>query len=384
MVAVAVRELVKRFGSTLVLDRVSIEVPDGAFAVLVGPSGCGKSTLLRQLAGLDRPDSGSIKFGEREVAELPPRDRDVAMVFQSYALYPHLSVRDNLGFGLKLRKTAKAEIERRIDEVSDMLGLADLLERMPRALSGGQRQRVAMGRAIVRRPKLFLFDEPLSNLDAALRAQVRVDIRKLHQQLGVTSVYVTHDQVEAMTLADVMFVLHAGQVEQRGAPLDIYHRPATRFVASFLGSPAMNFLPGRLAKDANVGWVAVLGTGDAEERVRLDADSFGDALKEGREVTAGIRPHDFAVLDASGAMVGGQGQDTVAPTTGPGSGAAVHIEVSLAEALGGETYVHGVLAGQPLVVRLDPSCPTRAGEKLAVVPTDVHLFDPKDGRSLRC
>jgi len=378
MVAVAVRDIEKRFGRTLVLDRVSIDVPDGAFAVLVGPSGCGKSTLLRLLAGLERQDSGSIRFGDREISGLAPRDRDVAMVFQSYALYPHLTVRENLGFGLKLRKTDKTEIARRVSDVSEMLGLGALLERTPRELSGGQRQRVAMGRAIVRRPALFLFDEPLSNLDAALRAQVRVDIRKLHQRLETTSVYVTHDQVEAMTLADVMFVLHAGRVEQSGVPLDIYHRPATRFVASFLGSPAMNFLDGCLEHDAQGRWVAVLGSSEPKPRMHLSEEAFGRALQKGRAVTLGVRPHDFALAES------GASGDTAAQ---PGMGATpggVRIEVGLTEALGGETYAHAELGGQPLVVRLDPSCPARAGESIHVVPTEVHLFDPETGRSLRC
>jgi ABC-type sugar transport system ATPase subunit len=377
MVAVAVRELEKRFGRTVVLEQISIDVPDGAFAVLVGPSGCGKSTLLRLLAGLERPDKGSIRFGEREVSQLEPRERDVAMVFQSYALYPHLTVRDNLGFGLKLRKTAPAEIHKRVDEVSEMLGLGQLLERMPRELSGGQRQRVAMGRAIVRRPALFLFDEPLSNLDAALRAQVRVDIRQLHQRLETTSVYVTHDQVEAMTLADVMFVLHAGRVEQSGAPLEVYHRPATRFVASFLGSPAMNFLEGRVERGDDGGFVAVLGREGSTERVPLDAQAFGKALEPGRAATVGIRPHDFAVSGA--ALTAGSGRPAVRGAPSP-----VAIALSLTEALGGETYAHGKLAGQSVVARLDPSCPAKAGDTLLVSPTDVHLFDPESGRSLRC
>src|SRR6185437_11126202 len=249
MASVSVQALDKQFGQTRVLSGVSLEIPDGAFAVLVGPSGCGKSTLLRLLAGLEQADTGAIRFGGRDVTRLEPRERDIAMVFQSYALYPHLTVRDNLAFGLKLRKADPAEIARRVAEASEMLGLGPLLDRLPRMLSGGQRQRVAMGRAIVRRPQLFLFDEPLSNLDAALRAQVRVDIRKLHDRLGATSVYVTHDQVEAMTLADVLFVLNKGKVEQAGAPLEIYSRPATRFVAGFMGSPAMNFFPGVLEEE---------------------------------------------------------------------------------------------------------------------------------------
>ncbi|HFE47435.1 MAG TPA: ATP-binding cassette domain-containing protein, partial [Nannocystis exedens] len=249
MVAVTVSEVRKNFGTTEVLKGINVHVADGDFAVLVGPSGCGKSTLLRILSGLEEVTSGTLTFGGREVTHLQPRDRDIAMVFQSYALYPHLSVRDNLAFGLKLRKTAAATIKSRVDEVAEMLGLGPLLDRLPKALSGGQRQRVAMGRAIVRRPALFLFDEPLSNLDAALRAQVRVEIRRLHDKLSATSVYVTHDQVEAMTLADVMFVLNGGVVEQSGRPLEVYDSPATRFVAGFLGSPAMNFIPATILAD---------------------------------------------------------------------------------------------------------------------------------------
>src|SRR5262245_10409159 len=256
MASVKVRELHKRFGDARILKGVSVEVPKGAFAVLVGPSGCGKSTLLRLLAGLEEATSGTIHFDDRDVTRLAPRDRDIAMVFQSYALYPHLSVRENLAFGLKLRKTDPAEIDKRVKHASAMLGLDKLLDRLPRQLSGGQRQRVAMGRAIVRRPSLFLFDEPLSNLDAALRSQVRVDIRKLHDELEATSVYVTHDQVEAMTLADVIFVLNKGVVEQAGHPLQVYARPATRFVASFLGSPSMNFVDVEIAKKGG-GWIAV-------------------------------------------------------------------------------------------------------------------------------
>jgi len=401
MVAVAVRDVDKRFGRTVVLDRVSIDVPDGAFAVLVGPSGCGKSTLLRLLAGLERADHGSIRFGGREVGALAPRDRDVAMVFQSYALYPHLTVRDNLGFGLKLRKTAPAEIERRVADVSEMLGLDHLLERMPRELSGGQRQRVAMGRAIVRRPALFLFDEPLSNLDAALRAQVRVDIRKLHQQLGVTSVYVTHDQVEAMTLADVMFVLHGGRVEQSGAPLDIYHRPATRFVASFLGSPAMNFFEATLGREVPEGapnagakgtsgerskggrWFAAFerhggSKGRAGQRIAIDPALFGDALTEGQRVTVGIRPHDFEVPSAARGLSTLPGAESIEASD------AIEIALGLTESLGGETYVHGSVAGQAVVVRLDARMGARIGDRLRVCPTEVHLFDAENGHSLRC
>src|SRR5262245_9741883 len=273
MASVTVTALRKRFGSTEVLRGVDIEIPQGSFAVLVGPSGCGKSTLLRLLAGLEEADSGSIRFGEKDVTKLEPRDRDIAMVFQSYALYPHLTFRENLAFGLRLRKAPPAEIDRRVQEASEMLGLSALLDRLPRALSGGQRQRVAMGRAIVRRPSLFLFDEPLSNLDAALRSQVRVDIRKLHDRLNATSIYVTHDQVEAMTLADVLFVINRGAVEQCGAPLDVYARPATRFVAGFLGSPTMNFVDVTLEQSGEQ-WLA---TGAGGLSVPVDAARFGGA-----------------------------------------------------------------------------------------------------------
>src|SRR6185369_7260251 len=285
MASVNVTKLLKTFGQTQVLKGVSVDIPDGAFAVLVGPSGCGKSTLLRLLAGLENVDEGTIRFGDRDVTQLEPRERDIAMVFQSYALYPHLTVRDNLAFGLKLRKADPKDIERRVAEASEMLGLGPLLDRLPRALSGGQRQRVAMGRAIVRRPSLFLFDEPLSNLDAALRAQVRVDIRKLHDRLQATSVYVTHDQVEAMTLADVLFVLNKGVVEQSGAPLEVYARPLTKFVAGFLGSPAMNFLDAHL-EQAGAGFRAVAKDGFA---MAVEPDRFGGELAAGRQVTVGVR-----------------------------------------------------------------------------------------------
>ncbi len=363
MAAVSITKLCKRFGDTVVLKDVEVKVPDGAFAVLVGPSGCGKSTLLRLLAGLERPTSGSIKFGDREVTRLEPRERDVAMVFQSYALYPHLNVRDNLAFGLKLRKEDPVEIAKRVAEVSEMLGLSALLDRMPKALSGGQRQRVAMGRAVVRRPFLFLFDEPLSNLDAALRAQVRVDIRRLHRELETTSVYVTHDQVEAMTLADVMFILNGGTVEQSGKPLEIYDAPATRFVAGFLGSPAMNVLDAVVAMEGER-VEAVIGDGEGQLRVALDQTQF-DKLEQGRAVSLGVRPHDLACGDA-------------------GEPGALPMTVTFTEALGGETYAHGELAGFPVVARLAATTPVRPGDRIVLTPQRLHLFDADDGTSLRC
>jgi len=356
MAAVTIEGLLKRFGDTEVLKGIDAEVPEGSFAVLVGPSGCGKSTLLRLIAGLEQADGGSIRFDERNVTQLEPRDRDVAMVFQSYALYPHLSVRENLCFGLRLRKAKQKDIDKRVDEAASMLGLEPLLDRMPKALSGGQRQRVAMGRAIVRRPSLFLFDEPLSNLDAALRAQVRVDIRKLHDQLETTSVYVTHDQVEAMTLADVMFVMNRGRVEQAGPPLEVYDKPQSRFVAGFLGSPAMNFLDGKVE-----GEHVQINSPDDGDGPRV---KFAPAAKatEGRAVTVGIRPHHVEVADVG-----------------------VPLKVTYTEALGGETYAYGRVAGQPIVVRLEAHERVVPGDvlKLGVDPECVQLFDADSGRSLR-
>jgi ABC-type sugar transport system ATPase subunit len=353
----------KAFGSTQVLRGVDLSVPEGGFAVLVGSSGCGKSTLLRSIAGLETVDAGTIRLAGRDVTRLAPRDRDIAMVFQSYALYPHLSVRDNLAFGLKLRGVDRSEIEARVREVSQMLGLESLLDRLPKQLSGGQRQRVAMGRAIARRPTMFLFDEPLSNLDAALRAEVRVDIRRLHDRLGATTVYVTHDQVEAMTLADTLWVMNKGLVEQSGPPLEVYERPRTRFVATFLGSPAMNLLEAKLVR-RNGEWLAE----GADLTAAVDAERFGGSLIEGRDVTLGIRPHDLAIHQAGTPELG-------------------EIVVEVVEALGFESYVHGWArqAGPSIVMRLDPSAASvRTGErvKLGAAPDKVHLFDRLTGAAL--
>ncbi len=356
MAQVTLRGIEKRFGETRVLQGVDIDVPEGGFAVLVGPSGCGKSTLLRVIAGLEDADRGSLHFGERDVTRLPPRERDIAMVFQSYALYPHLTVRKNLSFGLELKKTPPTEIEARVAEVSAMLGLESLLDRLPRQLSGGQRQRVAMGRAIARRPALFLFDEPLSNLDASLRAQVRVDIRKLHDRLGATSVYVTHDQVEAMTLADQLFVLNAGRVEQSGPPLEVFARPRTRFVASFLGSPAMNFLTATLTVDGTSAVVACEGMSLGVARAQLGGFS-GE-----REVVVGLRPHDVRLTEEGG----------------------LHAQVEVLEALGTESFAHTTVGQEPFVARLDGTFRPAAGDtlRLDVAPENVHVFEPESGRAL--
>jgi sn-glycerol 3-phosphate transport system ATP-binding protein/multiple sugar transport system ATP-binding protein len=359
------RGVTKAFGQNPILRGVDVELPKGEFGVLVGPSGCGKSTLLRIVAGLEEVDGGQVEIAGRDVTRLPPKDRDIAMVFQSYALYPHLTVRENLAFGLTLRKTAQSEIESRVKEASAMLGLEKLLDRLPRQLSGGQRQRVAMGRAIVRRPKLFLFDEPLSNLDAALRAEVRVTIRNLHDRLEATTLYVTHDQVEAMTLGDKLWVLSAGRVEQTGAPLDVYARPRTKFVAGFLGSPQMNFVDVRVVHEGNAIFVEGGGV-----RTALSSERFGGVPKD-TEATLGLRPHDARVAEKESA--------------------SCTLLVELVEALGFEAYVHGTThdpngSGKKLIVRLDAEDGRRvkAGEKLPLAfdPEHLHLFDKKTGVAL--
>src|SRR5690349_2213519 len=246
MAEVALHQVVKKFGEVEAVRAIDLDIPDNEFVVLVGPSGCGKSTTLRMIAGLEEITAGEIFIDGELVNDLPPKDRDIAMVFQNYALYPHMTAYENMSFGLRLRKTAKAEIRQRVEHAARILDITDLLDRRPKALSGGQRQRVAMGRAIVRNPKVFLFDEPLSNLDAKLRVQMRTEIKRVHQKVKTTTVYVTHDQVEAMTLADRVVVMHKGRIEQIGAPNDLYHHPQTKFVAGFIGSPAMNFIPCKL------------------------------------------------------------------------------------------------------------------------------------------
>jgi sn-glycerol 3-phosphate transport system ATP-binding protein/multiple sugar transport system ATP-binding protein len=360
------RGVKKAFAGNPILRGVDVVIPEGGFSVLVGPSGCGKSTLLRLVAGLEEADEGQIFIKGKDVTRAAPRDRDIAMVFQSYALYPHLSVRDNLAFGLTLRSTPRAEIDQRIREASDMLGLEKLLDRLPKQLSGGQRQRVAMGRAIVRRANVYLFDEPLSNLDAALRAEVRVDIRRLHDRLGATSLYVTHDQVEAMTLADTLWVLNGGLVEQSGPPLEVYEKPKSVFVATFLGSPPMNLFEGALTADGGErGEVFVEGQG---VRVRADA-SRHTQLTPGRKVKFGVRPHDLVVAGEGRAAVG-------------------ELHVELVEALGFEAYAYGWVtsAGPRVIARLAPEHARRAkvGDVIPVAAEleRLHLFDAETGRAL--
>jgi len=356
MASVLLDQVVKTYpGGFMAVKGVSFAVPDGGFCVLVGPSGCGKSTLLRMIAGLETISDGAVSIGDRVVNKIEPMDRDIAMVFQNYALYPHMSVYDNMAYGLRNLKTPEPEIRARVSEAAKILELDDeMLKRKPRQLSGGQRQRVAMGRAIVRKPAVFLFDEPLSNLDAKLRVQMRIEIRKLQRRLKTTSIYVTHDQLEAMTLADMLVVMNAGRVEQVGAPLELYERPASIFVAGFLGSPPMNFLDGVVEKP---GLVRLTG-GD---ELAYDPAHFGPPL--GAEVKAGVRPERVSFAD-------------------DGSGLAFTLE--LVEELGLGQLVHGRAAGADFTVALPAAHNAPSGEahNLAIPADAVHLFDRKTGARL--
>ena len=355
MSSISFRKVEKTYGWGLLANKVihgvDADVADGEFIVIVGPSGCGKSTLLRMVAGLEEISAGEISIGERVVNQLEPSQRDIAMVFQNYALYPHMSVFDNMAYGLKIAKLPKAEIEARVQKAAKILELGDLLQRKPRQLSGGQRQRVAMGRAIVRQPKAFLFDEPLSNLDAKLRAQTRLEIQKLHRELGVTSLFVTHDQVEAMTLAQRMIVMNAGRMEQIGTPEQVYGKPATSFVAGFIGSPPMNLMRGR-----SDGAHFTIGEGAAAQTLALPAP----APRAGA-LLLGVRPEHTEIAPA--------GLWTLA--------------VETVEMLGAERLVHGQLGGHGYTVRLDAMlAPPRAGESVAVIasPDHLHWFDAETGQ----
>ncbi|MFG6178303.1 sn-glycerol-3-phosphate import ATP-binding protein UgpC [Halomonas sp. THAF12] len=341
------------------LHGVDLAIDDGELIVVVGPSGCGKSTLLRMLAGLESISGGELAIDGRRVNDLEPAERDIAMVFQNYALYPHMSVADNMGYALKNRGVPKAARRRKVEKTARLIGLEDLLDRRPRQLSGGQRQRVAMGRAIVREPKVFLFDEPLSNLDAKLRVQMRIEIRRLQKRLGVTAVYVTHDQVEAMTLADRLVVMNGGRIEQVGTPMHLYERPASRFVAGFIGSPAMNFLDARLDGD---GLTLPCGA-------RLALPSEPERVADGEAVCLGVRPEHLAVVSEGGAGDG-----------------VLSVRVELVEPLGADTLVHARLDGQDdlVVARIDGIQPVAEGDSLILRPdTDrLHLFDPDSGQRL--
>ena len=371
MAAVSVRKVEKSYdGGVVAVRGIDLEVGDGEFVVLVGPSGCGKSTTLRMIAGLEEISGGEIRIGGAVVNDVAPRDRDIAMVFQNYALYPHMTVFDNMAFGLKLRGLLKAEIRARVDRAAGMLDIVPLLARKPKALSGGQRQRVAMGRAIVRQPKVFLFDEPLSNLDAKLRVQMRTEIKRVHQLVPTTTVYVTHDQVEAMTLADRVVVMNGGAIEQVGPPQELYQRPATRFVAGFIGSPGMNFLPVRVEAGGG-GPLVRLADGQA---LPLPPDRLERySAYHGREMVLGIRPEHLA--DALGGK-GWGGNGWGAP--GPRSGLApLTVPVDVVEPMGAETLVHFNVAGTPAIARALPDTQAQPGRPLPLLAdmNAMHLMD---------
>ena len=359
MGAVTLKGVRKMFGDFEAIKGIDLEIEDGAFCVLVGPSGCGKSTLLRMIAGLEEISSGELSIAGRVVNDIAPADRQVSMVFQSYALYPHMSVFKNMAFGLRLANTDEGMVEQRVNDVAEILQLTDLLDRKPKELSGGQRQRVAIGRAIVRNPKVFLFDEPLSNLDASLRVQMRLEISRLHRRLGTTMIHVTHDQVEAMTLADTIVVMNAGRVEQVGSPRDLYDRPANTFVAAFIGSPAMNLLSARVEQDgvrlekaADPGYIHFAGAANLNDYI----------------VTVGIRPEHFEVLEQGTDHEGGLG-----------------FEIDVVEDLGDTRVLHGILADGPECTVREPADARkrRSGDRLFVnmLKDSIHVFS-KDGRRI--
>ena len=368
MAKLSLRNVQKTYpGGTQVVHGIDMEIADGEFIVIVGPSGCGKSTLLRMVAGLETITGGEVHIGEKVVNDLEPADRDIAMVFQNYALYPHMSVYDNMAYGLKIRGMAKAEIEQRVKHAAGILELAPLLERKPRALSGGQRQRVAMGRAIVREPAVFLFDEPLSNLDAKLRVQMRLELKDLHRRLKTTSLYVTHDQVEAMTLADRMMVLNGGRVEQIGTPMEVYARPASTFVAGFIGSPPMNLVP--VTRDG-----AGQGAAGGDTQMRV-------VPKEGQASTATLGHLPMGLHLPAQALMGLR-PEHIEPCAA--NDAIAEVDVRVVEALGADSFAYGALGGQPLVVRLDSQMHVRAGDKLPITASAEHLhfFDAQSGKRI--
>jgi multiple sugar transport system ATP-binding protein len=354
MAAVSIKAVQKYFGSTQVIRGVDIDIADGEFCVLVGPSGCGKSTLLRMLAGLEEITHGEIRIGDRIVNRVAPKERDIAMVFQNYALYPHMTVRDNMSFALMLAKQSKDEIETRVKKAADILGLSQLLDRYPRQLSGGQRQRVAMGRAIVRDPQVFLFDEPLSNLDAKLRVQMRTEIKELHQRLKTTSIYVTHDQIEAMTMADKIVVMKEGVVEQTGDPLALYDRPNNVFVAGFIGSPAMNMVPGTAR--GNGGGARVEFAGGVTLPVPL-----GATAADGQSVLYGIRPEHCA-LGSTG----------------------LPVEVVVVEPTGADTQLYCRCNGREVTATIRDRTDCHPGQSIHLTPdlARAHVFDAASGRRL--
>ena len=355
MASVSIRGAKKRFGDVEILHGVDIEIPDGSFTVLVGPSGCGKSTLLRMIAGLEHISGGDVLIGDTRVNDMQPKQRDIAMVFQNYALYPHMTVRDNMAFSLMLAKAGKAVVDPKVGRAAEILGLTQLLDRYPRQLSGGQRQRVAMGRAIVRDPQVFLYDEPLSNLDAKLRVAMRTELKELHQRLKTTSIYVTHDQIEAMTMGDQIVVMRDGRIEQTGSPLELYDRPANTFVAGFIGSPAMNFLPGTLRRAGGQASVQ-LADGTA-----LPAPA-GVAGDDGQPVIFGTRPEHLSL----------------------GSGGGIPTQVVVVEPTGADTFVSCRHQGSELSVVFRERHAFAPGSTIHLQPdlSRAHLFDAQSGRRL--
>lgn len=358
MASVVLDEVSKSYDGVQTVHSINLDVSDGEFVVLVGPSGCGKSTTLRMIAGLEKVTSGEIRINGARVNEYEPGERDIAMVFQNYALYPHLTVADNISFGLKLRKTPKADVQRRLEETAEVLGITQLLRRKPRQLSGGQRQRVAMGRALIRKPEVFLFDEPLSNLDAKLRVQMRAEIKQLHARIPTTTIYVTHDQVEAMTLADRIVVMNRGRIEQIATPQDLYQSPASKFVADFIGAPGTNFVPAAVHAEGERLWIAIEG-GWRLPLTFERANAYGALV--GQSVLAGIRPEHFSLSP---------------PAEEAGEGTVV-VTLGVVEPLGMETLVHFSLAGEPMIARLSPDRRLAPGRQvhLRVEMGMIHLFD---------
>lgn len=357
MANVSMRQVRKSFGTTEVIHGIDIEIGDGEFAVIVGPSGCGKSTLLRMIAGLEAVTAGEVAIGDRVVNDLEPKERDVAMVFQNYGLYPHMTAFQNISYALRIARRPKAEIRERVERVARILGIEELLARKPSQLSGGQRQRVAMGRAIIREPDVFLFDEPLSNLDAKLRSQMRVEIKRLHDELKATSIFVTHDQVEAMTMADRLVVMNQGVVEQTGTPRQIYRHPGSTYVAGFIGAPAMNLLPATLSD----GGAVVEGGGMG--RIALPNGAGPD--RSGRRVVLGIRPEHLAVV-------------------ADGSEGLLSARLLYAEDLGASRLLHCAVGDDELIVHTQDETGDRPGDtlRLAADPANLHLFDAESGRRL--
>jgi multiple sugar transport system ATP-binding protein len=363
MADVTLRNVIKRYDDVVAVRGIDLDIKDHEFVVLVGPSGCGKSTTLRMIAGLEDITDGEIAIDDTIVNDVPPKDRDIAMVFQNYALFPHMTVAQNMSFGLRLKRFPKAEIKTRVDEAARILDISELLHRRPKALSGGQRQRVAMGRAIVRNPKVFLFDEPLSNLDAKLRVQMRIEIKKVHQKVRTTTVYVTHDQVEAMTLADRVVVMNQGSIEQVGTPAELYHDPRTRFVAGFIGSPAMNFVPVRL--EANGAGLMLRIDGATVLPVPNDRAGRYQQFAGRTDLLLGLRPEHITERRAQ--LESGQ--------------APFEANVDVTEAMGMETLVYFKLAGADMCARVSPKADARDGAPISLVADlgNMHLIDNTSG-----